>query len=250
MRIPLHPAGAREMLMLSVLLGLPGAVLIYAATAWVWAWTAGTVLLALFLFGLLFFRDPERKVPSDPGIMVSPADGTTTETVRQDHNEWVGGPAVRISIFLSIFNVHVNRSPCSGVIRSIYYKPGRFLDARDPNSGSLNEANTIVIEPDEPGHGPVVVRQIAGLIARRVICTVGTGDRVERGQRIGLIKFGSRTELIISGHDAYEPAVKVGDKVHGANTIVARRTSLASAGSGPSSPRRSAGTGAEPENPV
>jgi phosphatidylserine decarboxylase len=251
MRIPLHPGGAREMLILSVLLGVPGAALVSAAAAccWGWAWAPAVLLLALWAFGLLFFRDPERTVPNAPGIMVSPADGTTTETIRQDHNDWVGGPAVRISIFLSVFNVHVNRSPCAGVIRSTHYKPGKFLDARDPNSGSMNEANTIVIEPDEPGLGPVVVRQIAGLIARRVVCTVKAGDRVERGQRIGLIKFGSRTELIIAGHDAYEPAVKVGDKVQGAITILARRTSLASVGTGSSSPPRSAGAKAEPEKP-
>ncbi|HOW69831.1 MAG TPA: phosphatidylserine decarboxylase [Phycisphaerae bacterium] len=249
MRIPLHPGGTREMLMLSLLLGIPGAVLVYAAVAWAWgwAWVPGVLLLALWAFGLLFFRDPERVVPGVPGIMVSPADGTTTEAIRQDHNDWVAGPATRISIFLSVFNVHVNRSPCAGVIRSTHYKPGKFLDARDPNSGSLNEANTIVIEPDEPGLGPVVVRQIAGLIARRVICTVKAGDHVERGQRIGLIKFGSRTELIIAGHDAYEPAVAVGDKVRGAMTVLARRMPLVGINAGPSLPPRSVGTQAERE---
>jgi phosphatidylserine decarboxylase len=116
------------------------------------------------------------------------------------------------------------------VVKTVEYQPGRFLDARDPKCGALNEANTIVIEPDEPGIGKVVVRQIAGLIARRIVCTVKPGDRVERGQRIGLIKFGSRTELIIGGRGTCEPTVKVGDKTCGAVTVMARRTGGATSG--------------------
>jgi phosphatidylserine decarboxylase len=104
----------------------------------------------------------------------------------------------------------------------VEYQPGRFLDARDPQSGSLNEANTIVIDPDELGIRTVVVRQIAGKIARRIVCTVRPGDRLERGQRIGMIKFGSRTELIIAGQDTCEPVVRVGDKAWGALTVMAR----------------------------
>jgi len=200
MRIPLNPSGGREIALISLLLAV------------------------LCAAGLAFFRDPERATPTEPGILVAPADGKVVETVKLDHDDWIGGPATRLSIFLSVLDVHVNRSPCAGVVCSMQYRPGRFLDARDPNSGSLNEANTIVIEPDEPGTGPVVVRQIAGLIARRIVCCVKVGDRVETGQRIGLIKFGSRTELIVPGHDRYFPAVQVGDRARGAVTIMARQT--------------------------
>jgi len=155
---------------------------------------------------------------------VAPADGKVVETSLLEHHPDVNGPATRLGIFLSVFDVHVNRSPCSGTVRRITYQPGQFLDARDPNSGQMNEANTIVIEPDDPSRGPIVVRQIAGLIARRIVCGVKVGDKVQTGQRIGLIKFGSRTELIVPAGSGYAPAVAIGDRARGALTIMARLT--------------------------
>ena len=154
---------------------------------------------------------------------MAPADGKVVEIVRLDGHDDIGGPAMRMGIFLSVLDIHVNRSPCAGVVRAIRYEPGKFLDARHPDSGRLNEANTVVIDPDEPHAGPIVVRQIAGFIARRVVCSLKVGDRVETGQRIGLIKFGSRTELIVPGHDNYDASVAVGDKARGAFTVMARR---------------------------
>jgi len=225
MRIPLNPSGGREIAIISALFGGPAAAAyVAAAMGMSWCWPVAIVLTVFWGAGLAFFRDPERPTPNEPGILVAPADGKIVETVQLDHDDRIGGPATRLSIFLSVLDVHVNRCPCAGVVRSIQYKPGKFLDARNPNSGTLNEANTIVIDPDEPDTGPVVVRQIAGLIARRVVCTVKVGDHVETGQRIGLIKFGSRTELIFTGHDRYSPTVQVGDRACGAVTIMARRT--------------------------
>lgn len=226
MRIPLHPGGIREMLIMTLLLGLPGVVLL------VWAMRSGPlaagivggVLVLLWLFGLAFFRDFERTSPAGAKLLLAPADGTVVETLPLEIDGNIGGPATRLSIFLSVFNVHVNRSPCSGTVRSVQYQPGRYLDARDPKSGQLNEANTIVIDPDPPHAGPIVVRQIAGLVARRIVCTVKPGDRVSSGHRIGLIKFGSRTELIVPGHKLYEVAVKPGDAARGALTVMAHRT--------------------------
>lgn len=225
MRIPLARAGAREMLILTMVLAVPAAaVLIWAAASGaVWAWVVGGLLAVLWASGLAFFRDPERPVPADPDTMVAPADGLVTETADLDVYPAIDGAARRISIFLSVFDVHINRSPCDGVVRTIHYEPGKFLDARDPNSGSQNESNTIVIEPDDPSDGPVVVRQIAGLIARRIVCYLEVGDRVRKGQRIGLIKFGSRTDLIFPARSRYVPAVRIGEKVRGARTIIARR---------------------------
>ncbi len=231
MRIPLSSLGAREIWLITLVIGLPAvAAYVAAGKGCSWCWPVAVILTLVWLAGLLFFRDPERKTPGDPGLFVAPADGVVTEAVTLENDPWVGGPAMRLSIFLSVFDVHVNRSPCSGVVRTVEYQPGRFLDARDPKSGALNEANTIVIEPDEPGIETVVVRQIAGLIARRIVCTVKPGDRVERGQRVGLIKFGSRTELIIGGRGACEPTVKVGDRACGAVTIMARRPGGAGGG--------------------
>jgi phosphatidylserine decarboxylase len=228
MRIPLAPAGLREMAILTLVLGGLAALALYLGFAGhVWAWPIAVLFIVLWLGGLAFFRDPERLTPSDAVAMVSPADGKVTETSLLESYPDVGGPALRIGIFLSVFNVHINRSPCSGTVRSVSYKPGKFLDARHPECGGLNEANTIIIDPDAPHVGPVVVRQIAGLIARRIVCSVKPGDRVSAGQRIGLIKFGSRTELILPGHNLYKPTVVVGDCVNGALSILARRLSEA-----------------------
>lgn len=223
-RIPLAPGGRREMILLTVLLGA-------VATAGAWmavgghTWGVATLGLTLptWLGGLAFFRDPDRSTPREPDVLVAPADGKVADVAQLAHHDDVGGPATRIGIFLSVFDVHVNRSPCCGTVRAMHYRPGRYLDARDPEAGRLNEANTIVIEPDERGAGPVVVRQIAGLVARRIVCEVRVGDRVETGQRIGLIKFGSRTELIVPQERRYQPAVQVGEHVRGATSVLARR---------------------------
>lgn len=213
------------MIIITLLAGAPAIGAVLAARAgYPGFWPVAIVLGIVWLAGLAFFRDPERQCPLDAGAMVSPADGKVVETALLEHHPLIGGPATRISIFLSVFDVHINRSPCSGTVRSVEYSPGRFLDARDPNSGTMNEANTVVIDPDDPQDGPVVVRQIAGLIARRIVCPLKPGDRVTAGQRIGLIKFGSRTELILPGHDRFTPAVKIGDKAVGAVTILARKT--------------------------
>jgi phosphatidylserine decarboxylase len=203
--------------------GLALAAFTLASAGRAWAWPVGILFVLLWAGGLAFFRDPERKVPAESGIMVSPADGVVVETTELDFHPDVHGPARRIGIFLSVFNVHVNRSPCDGVVRLMRYHPGQFLDARTPNCGELNESNTIVIELDDLSEGPVVVRQIAGLIARRIVCDLKVGDRVRTGQRIGLIKFGSRTELIIPAGSPYRPSVRVGEKARGATTIMARR---------------------------
>ncbi|MDM8005191.1 MAG: phosphatidylserine decarboxylase [Phycisphaerae bacterium] len=224
MRIPLAPAGCREMIILTLLLACP-AVAFYAiaASGYSWAWVMGVLATLLWLGGMAFFRDPQRVTPAAMGILVAPADGKVVEISSMEQHPDISGPATRIGIFLSVLDVHVNRSPCSGTVRRITYQPGRFLDARDPNSGRLNEANTLVIEPDDASKGPIVVRQIAGLIARRVVCSVKVGDHVEAGQRIGLIKFGSRTELIVKADSGYVPAVTIGDRAYGALTVVARQ---------------------------
>lgn len=230
MRSPLAPAGLREMAVISVLFGGAAVWALFLASAGhAWAWPVAVLFVIIWLSGLAFFRDPERRTPSEAGLMISPADGKVTEVSLLDQHPEIGGPATRIGIFLSVFDVHINRSPCAGTVRAVHYKPGQFLDARHPDSGGMNEANTIIIDPASPHVGPVVVRQVAGLIARRIVCSVKPGDRVEMGQRIGLIKFGSRTELILPGHDQYQPTVTVGDVARGAMTILARRMSSSEA---------------------
>jgi len=223
--------GFWEMLIATATLGLGGGVAVWAAlTVTPWLWILAGPLLIVWLFVLAFFRDPHRAIPDEPGLMVSPADGRVTHVERIDHHEAIGGPAIRISIFLSIFNVHINRSPCAGRVVRTEYEAGEFLDARHPESASRNERNTIVLEPDDPLGGPVIVRQIAGLIARRIVCRLGSGDHVGRGERIGLIKFGSRTDLIVPAESKLEPAVRINDRVKGGATVLMRPARVGDSG--------------------
>jgi phosphatidylserine decarboxylase len=192
-----------------------GAVLIAAAVLVGWLATPlwGLVPILLAVFFLWFFRDPDRVIPSEFGAVVSPADGKVTSiaTVNVD-----GATLKNISIFLNIFNVHVNRSPISGVIRSAKYEAGKFLNAMNPASAEHNERNTVTIEGE--GHR-VIFKQIAGLLARRIVFTKKAGDSVRRGERVGLIKFGSRTDVLLD--PSAEVAVKVGDNVKGGSSILA-----------------------------
>jgi phosphatidylserine decarboxylase len=174
------------------------------------AWAVPPFLLALFF--LWFFRDPERAVPEEPGAMVSPADGKVTDIsiVNVDNNQ-----RTRISIFLSVFDVHVNRSPIGGTITDVRYQRGRFLDARNKLSAEQNEQNIVTVE----GESHIVIfKQIAGLLARRIVFYPKVGDRVERGQRVGLIKFGSRVDVLLD--PAASLKVKVGDRVHGGSSVL------------------------------
>jgi phosphatidylserine decarboxylase len=174
-------------------------------------WAVPAWLLAAFC--LWFFRDPERVVPDAAGAIVSPADGKVTDISEVLVN---GVERRRISIFLNVFNVHVNRSPISGVIRDARYQKGKFLNAMAANSADENEQNIVTVESD--GH-TVIFKQIAGLIARRIIFTKKIGDRVARGERVGLIKFGSRVDVVVERD--VQVAVKVGDHVKGASSILA-----------------------------
>jgi phosphatidylserine decarboxylase len=187
----------------------------------------GIIPLLLAAFFLWFFRDPERAIPDIPGAVVSCADGKVTDvsTIQQG-----GQPLTRISIFLNVFNVHVNRAPNSGVITNLEYKRGKFQNAMGEESAEMNEQNICTLRGDD---GRVVIfKQIAGLLARRIVFSYKVGDRVERGQRVGLIKFGSRCDVILPA-DA-QVTVKVGDHVAGGSSILA--TLPVVAGSGPGVP--------------
>lgn len=187
-------------------------------------WASLPILLAVFF--LWFFRDPDRAIPADPAAVVSPGDGKVTDvspvTVGSEKR-------TRISIFLSVFDVHVNRSPIAGVIRDIRYQRGKFLNAMNVASAEQNEQNIVTLE----GEGRIIVfKQIAGLLARRIVFYPKVGDRLERGQRVGLIKFGSRVDVWIDS--AASLNVKVGDRVRGGATVLAYlqpREELAGAGS-------------------
>jgi phosphatidylserine decarboxylase len=198
----------RDGLYYGISLLVVGAV-VWVGTHWI-SLTAIPVLLAVFF--LWFFRDPEREIPTEPGLIVSPGDGKVEEA------EWIettAGSRFRVSIFLSVVDVHVNRVPISGKVTLMEYREGQFLNAMSPESAILNEQTLIVIED---GENSVSFKQIAGLLARRIVCDLKTGDMVQRGQRMGMIKFGSRVDVLMPAD--VELRVKPGDRVQGGKSIL------------------------------
>ena len=200
--------------------------LAYEVTFLFWIpWIAITLVELEILY---FFRDPERDIPADADALVSPADGTITHIQEVDEPEF--GKALRISIFLSIFNVHVNRCPFAAEVTDVRYFPGEYLDARKAESAVRNEQlwiDMIVPSPPTPlpgGEGrkgrPLRLKQISGAIARRIVCWLKPGDAVKKGERIGMIKLGSRTDLLIPAESMGELCVKIGDTVMGGSTVL------------------------------
>lgn len=179
-----------------------------------WPWPAA-ILGLLALFTVYFFRDPERSAPAGEALVISPADGKVVRVVEVDETP-LGGPGHQISIFLSIFDVHINRAPISGVVRSVEYHRGEFLPAFDHSASHRNERNVVVIEGER---GEVAFAQIAGLIARRIVFRPSEGDRVDRGGRVGLIRFGSRVDVFVP--PSGRVLVKVGDRVQSGASPVA-----------------------------
>jgi len=173
---------------------------------------AAVFFFLLALFVLNFFRDPERPIPSGAGLLVSPADGRVVE-IREEKG--AGRPWRRISIFMSPLNVHVNRSPIAGTIQSVVYRKGSFRMAAEPQASVENECNTFTLHGE---NGEVIVRQIAGVLARRIVFWKKVGDAVERGERIGMIKFGSRVDVLVSPE--VNLTVKIGDHVKAGSSII------------------------------
>ncbi|MFG0329645.1 MAG: phosphatidylserine decarboxylase [Phycisphaerales bacterium] len=215
----LTPYGFREWgiaTLIAVLVSIP--LVILGQALWL------ILVWSLWLVVAGFFRDPVRRVPTavanDPNAMLSPADGTITAVERLDaHEATAGEPAVVIRIFLSVLNVHVNRAPCDATVVDLVYRPGEFLDARRDESAQVNESNLILLE--RPNGDRLGVRQVSGAIARRIVCPLRPGASITRGERIGMIKFGSTTELILPRPDAVTVKVEPGDAVRGVRTVLA-----------------------------
>lgn len=174
--------------------------------------TLTIIPLVLAAFFLWFFRDPNRRIPEGAGIVVSPADGKVEEA---DWIETTGGSRVRVTIFLNVFDVHVNRVPSDGVVRLVEYREGQFLNALKPESAVHNEQTLVTIDT---GSHIVSFKQIAGLLARRIVCNLQVGQRVVRGQRMGMIKFGSRVDVLLPA--SVDLRVKAGDRVKGGSSIL------------------------------
>ncbi len=205
MRIPIAKDGYVFILPLAVLTGIFWALS--------WFWVTG-LFVGLFLFVTWFFRDPERSIPEDPNAIVSPGDGKIVEII-SEKDPLLDEAYTRVSIFLNVFNVHVNRVPISGKIQATRYNPGKFFNAASHKASLDNEQSAILLNN---GHVTILVKQIAGLIARRIVCWAKEGDEYQRGQRFGLIRFGSRVDIFLP--EGTDIKVAIGDIVNGGSSII------------------------------
>jgi phosphatidylserine decarboxylase len=201
--------------------GLPfvliGAVLVIACLV-VPGWLGALVFCVYIAFAVWFFRDPERVSPFGDDLIISPADGRVLEVEYLDKSPYTNEPTRKVGIFMSPFNVHVNRSPISGVVEGVFYKQGGFVKADLPQASLANEHNAVVIRRDDGAR--VMFMQVSGLVARRIVCYLLAGDRVERGSRVGMIRFGSRVDVYMPPNS--EVVVKVGEKVKAGESILGR----------------------------
>ena len=227
-RIPFARAGLAELLVFSAITFGPALVLLLLLSRFTVSLPlqilGGLVAATLFVFGVLivwFFRNPPRTIPVVPGLVVSPADGKIVAIEEITHDDFLGGPAVQIGIFLSIFNVHINRAPVAGRVIGLKYRPGKYLNALRPESARENEQLAVRMQETAAPFRRYVVRQITGAIARRIVCWLKPGDELKRGDEFGMIKLGSRTELVLPKEMALSLRVKIGDKVKAGSSILA-----------------------------
>jgi phosphatidylserine decarboxylase len=214
-RLPFARPGLAELILLA------GGCFALAVLFYFFFWPAAIVAAVLGLFVVSFFRNPRRIIPTEAGLVVSPADGKIVAIERIEHDEFIGGPAMLIGIFLSVFNVHVNRSPIDARVIGVTYRKGKYLNALKAASARENEQLAVRLEEIAPPYRRMIVRQIAGAIARRIVCDLKPGDEVARGQLYGMIKFGSRTELLMPDEPGLEIRVQLGATVRGGATVLA-----------------------------
>jgi phosphatidylserine decarboxylase len=229
-RLPFARVGLAELIVFSVLTFGPavGLAICLALSGTslpdlvrVAGWLAVTGLVVIGLLIVWFFRSPPRRVPTGAGLVVAPADGKVVAIDEIDSDEFLGGPAVQIGIFLSIFNVHVNRSPVAGRVVGLRYRRGKYLNALRPESARENEQLAVRLQERDAPYRRYVVRQITGAIARRIVCWLKPGDELARGEQFGMIKLGSRTELVMPREDGLKVHVRLGDKVKAGRTVLA-----------------------------
>ncbi|MCD4823357.1 MAG: phosphatidylserine decarboxylase [Phycisphaerae bacterium] len=221
MRLTRH--GLREILFTAAPLCAASVFIVqWTRTVSYWLWVPWGLYFIFWLWVLYFFRDPDRPTPDGPGLFISPADGIVADITQLGPDSALGRDGVQIGVFMSVFDVHVNRMPCDGVIQTVTHKDGAYLDVRRPEAYELNESTTIAMTHTHGGvEYPVIVRQIAGLVARRIITNLQTGQAVTRGRRFGMIKFGSRLELLLPKELAGQVRVTIGQKARAGLTILA-----------------------------
>lgn len=225
MRIPLTKYGWPQVIIYPAIV-LAGMIVLALGAGTLlprWAFlSVESLLTAILIWALTFFRDPERGCPSDTDVLLAPADGRVTDVEQVAENDLFGGPVLRIGIFLSIFNVHLNRAPCRVKVEQIRYKKGRYKNAMNPESGRLNESNELTLVRMDHPPDRLIVRQISGAIARRIVCETAAGAELAGGERFGMIKFGSRTELYVPVRQDVKCLVQIGDKVKAGQTALIR----------------------------
>jgi phosphatidylserine decarboxylase len=239
MRLPLTKYGWPQVLFFpAIVLTVMAVCLVVGIWFWpAWAtYSLEAILAVLLIWVLSFFRDPYRPVPADISLLLAPADGKITDieilggdniSQKDDNTQnleagFVGGPALRIGIFLNIFNVHINRAPCNVKVEKITYKKGRHKNAMSPDSGRANESNDLWLTRTDEPEDKLILRQISGAIAQRIVCKASEGQNLTGGEKFGMIKFGSRTELYLFAHDNAKCLVKIGDKVKAGITPLVR----------------------------
>jgi phosphatidylserine decarboxylase len=220
MRLPIATYGRRDCFVTaSLLLAVAGVLAVVPLALHAPGFSLVALLpVALAAFAVSFYRDFEREIPSDVGLVVSPADGTVTDVVEVDEKEWIGGRALRVGIFLSPLNVHVNRAPVAGTVEKVVHREGKMLKAYDPRAIDENESTLLALRTEDGLR--VSVRQVTGALARRIVCAVQAGQKLARGERYGMIKLGSRTELLVPAAAGFVCRVKPGDKVRGGITVL------------------------------
>ena len=215
-RLPVVRVGLAELMIMG------GSCLVLAVIAFFFWWPLCIAPALRGLFFLSFFRNPRRRIPSEPGLVVAPADGKVVEIADIAHDDYIGGPAVSIGIFLSVFNVHINRTPVAARVIGLTYRRGKFLNALRAASARENEQMAVRLEEIHPPYRRMIVRQIAGAIARRIVCSVAPGEDLDRGAQFGMIKLGSRTELLLPKEPGLEIRVRVGQHVRAGSSVVAQ----------------------------
>ena len=225
MRIPLTRYGMPQVLFYPLGLAII-MLLIYIVSGPVMGWPMFSwaipnfLLFLVFAWMLSFFRDPQRTVPQGENILISPADGTVSAVEVIEDCEYMQGKVQRISIFLSVFNVHINRFPCACKVDDIIYKEGKFINALNDDCAKVNEANNVYATRLQDPQDKFILRQVSGAIARRIVCEARKGDTFQAGQQFGMIKFGSCTEIYIPARDNLKISAKKGDKIRAGLTIL------------------------------
>ena len=216
MRIPLAKYGVRQILLFG-----GGSLFGAALAAYYYLWYVAPLFAIIILLTLFFFRDPSRRVPEEPGVLVSPADGKVVELGQVQEDEFLHARALKMAVFMSLTDVHVNRVPCDGRVETLVHRPGRHHNAAREAASRENESLAMVLAEVE-GRNRILVRQVAGIVARRIVCDAEVGEAMVRGRRYGMIKFGSRLEVFVPVEAGFEPAVGMGQRVRGGETVLGR----------------------------